>query len=139
MDNFLFVYSLTAQAVIMQRLYLLTRMRQHTIISARVITPPHIGRVRASKPDVRLHSAHSRQAPQADNNSFFPPGGSGTWSKVDPSLVVDIALKTLIGLGVGKYILSRCIQRPTSSSFYRGKLICILVQTKCPFKGEDKR
>ncbi|KAG2116311.1 hypothetical protein BD769DRAFT_1485904 [Suillus cothurnatus] len=100
MDNFLFVYSLTAQAVIMQRLYLLTRMRQHTIISARVITPPHIGRVRASKPDVRLHSAHSRQAPQADNNSFFPPGGSGTWSKVDPSLVVDIALKTLIGLGV---------------------------------------
>lgn len=100
MDNFLFVYSLTAQAVIMQRLYLLTRMRQHTIISARVITPPQIGRVRASKPDVRLHSAHSRQAPQADNNSFFPPGGSGSWSKVDPSLVVDIALKTPIGLGV---------------------------------------
>ncbi|KAG1879672.1 hypothetical protein C8R48DRAFT_588843 [Suillus tomentosus] len=38
--------------------------------------------------------------PQADNNSSSPPGGSGTWSKVDPSLVVDIALKTLIGLGV---------------------------------------
>lgn len=70
------------------------------MISARGPIPSQIGHVRASKPDVRLYSAHSRQAPEADNNSFFPPRGSSTWSKVDPSLVVDIALKTLIGLGV---------------------------------------
>ncbi|KAG1842237.1 hypothetical protein DFJ58DRAFT_806517 [Suillus subalutaceus] len=84
----------------MQRLYLLTRVRQHTMISARGLIPSQIGRVRASKPNVRLYSAHSQQAPKADNNPFFPPSGSSTWGKVDPSLVVDIALKTLIGLGV---------------------------------------
>ncbi|KAG1736996.1 hypothetical protein EDB19DRAFT_1989251 [Suillus lakei] len=71
------------------------------MISARGLAPSHIERFRTlNKPGVRLHSTHSRQAPQADDNSFFPPGGSGTWSKVDPSLVVDVALKTLIGLGV---------------------------------------
>ncbi|KAG1902729.1 uncharacterized protein F5891DRAFT_1215387 [Suillus fuscotomentosus] len=85
----------------MQRIYWLTRVRQQCpVISARGLIPSRIGRVKIRNLDVRFHSTHSRQMPQADNNSSSPPGGSGTWSKVDPSLVVDIALKTLIGLGV---------------------------------------
>ncbi|KAG2067008.1 hypothetical protein BDR04DRAFT_1028764 [Suillus decipiens] len=86
----------------MQRFYLLTRVRQYPIISTRGLNLSQIGQVKTSKSNIRLHrdSAHSRQAPQVDDSSFFRPGGSGTSSKVDPSLVVDIALKTLIGLGV---------------------------------------
>lgn len=101
MDGFLFDTSLATQSL-MQRLYLLTRVRQYPVISTRGLNPSQIGRVRTSKPNIRLHhdSAHSRRAPQADDSSFFRPGGSGTSSKVDPSLAVDIALKTLIGLGV---------------------------------------
>ncbi|KAG2364808.1 hypothetical protein BDR07DRAFT_1400730 [Suillus spraguei] len=89
----------------MQRLYLLTRVRQYPVISTRGLNPSQIGRARTSKPNIRLHhdSAHSRRAPQADDSSFFRPGGSGTSSKVDPSLAVDIALKTLIGLGVSNF------------------------------------
>ncbi|KAG2144663.1 uncharacterized protein EDB93DRAFT_1288952 [Suillus bovinus] len=98
MDGFLSDTSLATQ--FMQRLYLLTRVRRHLVISARGLTPSQIGRFRTSKLDVPFHSAQSRQAQQTENNSFFPPGASSTWSKVDPSLVVDIALKTLIGLGV---------------------------------------
>lgn len=101
MDGFLFDTSLATQSL-MQRLYLLTRVRQYPVISTRGLNPSQIGRARTSKPNIRLHhdSAHSRRAPQADDSSFFRPGGSGTSSKVDPSLAVDIALKTLIGLGV---------------------------------------
>ncbi|KAG2140187.1 hypothetical protein DEU56DRAFT_735288 [Suillus clintonianus] len=90
------------RSVITQRLCLLARVRQYPIISARRLAPSHIGRIKTplSKPAVRLHSTHSQHAPQGDNNSFLSPGRSDTWSKVDPSLVVDIALKTLIGLGV---------------------------------------
>lgn len=124
----LFDASLVTRSVIMQRLYLLTRVRQHPMMSARRHTMSQIRRVITSKPDIQLHSVHSRQAPQADDNSFFRPGGSGTWSKVDPSIVIDIAMKTVIGLGVSECILSRFVHRSSSSSFHRGKFICILVQ-----------
>ncbi|KAG0697745.1 hypothetical protein DFH29DRAFT_878492 [Suillus ampliporus] len=88
--------------MIMQQLYLSTCVRRYSIAYTRRFAPSLLDLVRTPlrKSDVRLYSTHSRQVPPADNSSSFLPGGGDTWSKVDPSLVVDIALKTLVGLGV---------------------------------------
>ncbi|KAG1742684.1 uncharacterized protein EDB91DRAFT_1127505 [Suillus paluster] len=87
------------RTMIMQQLYLLTRVRRYPITHTRKL-PLNLIRIPLRKFDVQLHSTHSRQAPPADDSSSFPPGGNDTWSKVDPSPVIDIALKTLVGLGI---------------------------------------
>jgi len=80
----------------MQQLYFLIHTRRYPITYAR-LAPCHFNRVKIPLPksDVRLHSL--RQKIVLPSRATVAP-----WSKVNPSLVMDIALKTLVGLGVSK-------------------------------------